>query len=147
MAVARARSIRSASTVEPEAWTPSWSSASVCPTDEAPSEMLFEALAKGSPGRLLEKMFSGELSNAHLALAAEVVGRLAPPFLSRSALLILLEEHASSTVREGCVLGLTALIRTDSEALEAVRRHADPRYEASAAVRETALESLTVLDD
>lgn len=137
----------SASTYEDNEWVPNWSSASVGSTDEVPSERLFVALAKNWPGRLVEKMQSGELSNAHLALAAEIAGREAPPFLVERVLLLLLDEHESATVREGCVLGLTPLLQIYPEAVEAVRRHTSQEHEPSAAVRETALESLQVLGD
>lgn len=73
---------------------------------EAPSEALFERLAKQDPQRLV-RLLGSKLEPALLTHAAEIAGQNLP---SATVVRVLIEllAHASPLVREGAIYGLSA---------------------------------------
>ena len=102
------------------------------PNPEAPSEALFERLAKEDPARLL-RMLKSDLSPGHLTHAAEIAGRELPSEQVVATLLELLR-HGSPLVREGAIYGLAAhrSKAVDAELKSLFERDASPGVRAAA---------------
>ncbi len=99
---------------------------------EAPSEALFERLAKEDPARLV-RILKSNLSPGHLTHAAEIAGRELPSDVVVPTLLELLL-HASPLVREGAIYGLAVHRSTavDAALKSLIERDASPGVRAAA---------------
>jgi HEAT repeat protein len=95
----------------------------------------WQALAVGDPERLIAALSNAELPPWELSFAAEVAGCLPA---ARAALITLLE-HASPTVREGAIYGLSQMLDNDPSIREPLLKMTRDR---SGAVREAAREAL-----
>lgn len=95
----------------------------------------WQALAVGDPERLIAALSNDELPPWELSFAAEVAGCLPA---ARVALIALLE-HASPTVREGAIYGLSQMLDNDPSIREPLLKMTQDR---SGAVREAATEAL-----
>jgi HEAT repeat protein len=96
----------------------------------------WQALAVSDPDRLIAALSSDDLPTWELSFAAEVAGSLPT---ARAALLALLD-HASPTVREGAIYGLSKQI--DADPAIRTRLTTIAAADRSGAVREAAREAL-----